>query len=464
MDLTANNLNRQLAVDDRRRDYCCRNEGKDSMRPVRVLLPLFVVLLGLASTARAAIYTAPSCSTSDVQAAINSASDGDTVIIPNGSCTWTSGISTAKQITLRGASVGGVTITYGAAANSPTTLMAFTIGNTFHTRVANLRFMPGTCTTGTQCGGVYISLQGTGQVPLMHDMYFNLPNFGLAHAVEWKLTGGVIWNTTFESTDNLGGACGDDVGSDSGSLLVKSSIDWDAASTLGTLDTNGDKNLYIEDSTFSYVLQAPDVDDNGRVVIRHNQFIASGGLTHGTTSVFGGRQVEIYDNVMTFPNPNRNISRWFWFRGGTGVITGNNVQALNGPCYPGKDSWTFTVENAKRGDNHGCCTGYMCFHQPGSGSDGTSGHTFVSAGQNPDDTFQIPDPVYVWGNSGDGASILHLNDADPVCPGTFSTTDFFQSNRDYFLDSGPKPGWTRYSYPHPLRRIAPAPPTNLRVR
>lgn len=96
---------------------------------------------------------------------------------------------------------------------------------------SNLRFMPG---TGT---GVCVELHGTGLPPLMHDCNFDLPNFQLDRAVKWEVTGGVIWNTTFESTFNLSGACGAQVGSDSGSLLVRGGPSWDTASTLGTLDT-----------------------------------------------------------------------------------------------------------------------------------------------------------------------------------------------------------------------------------
>ncbi|MGC1361822.1 MAG: hypothetical protein WA826_11650, partial [Silvibacterium sp.] len=51
---------------------------------------------------------AASCSASDVQTAINSASDGDTVLVPNATCssgtpaTWTSGITVSKGIYLNG--------------------------------------------------------------------------------------------------------------------------------------------------------------------------------------------------------------------------------------------------------------------------------------------------------------------------------------------------------------------------
>ena len=39
---------------------------------------------------------------------------------------------------------------------------------------------------------------------------------------------------------------------------------------MGTLDSTGTQNTYIEDSVFNNVGQAPDVDDNGRVVLRHS--------------------------------------------------------------------------------------------------------------------------------------------------------------------------------------------------
>jgi hypothetical protein len=435
---------------------------KSALRVRTITLAVAAVAAGTLNCSWGATINAASCAVTDVSAAIATAANGDTVQIPNGSCTWTSGISTSKQITLQGASVGGVTITHQAGAAD---LLSFTIGSSFRTTIANLRFMPG---TGT---GNYLTVDGSGLPPLLHDSYFNVPNFQLKHAVQWFVTGGVIWNTTFESTNNLSGACGTQVGSDSGSLVVKPKISWDAASTMGTLDTNCDKNLYIEDSVLSNVGQMPDVDDGGRVVLRHNQIISAAGLTHGTTSSYGGRHVEIYDNTMTYPNTKRNLNRWFWFRGGTSVITGNAIDAISGSCYGNKSSFVFAVENAQRSDGgHGCCTGYMCFHQPGSGSDGSSGHTNLSAGQSPNDSFQISDPVYIWGNSGTGSGVgkVGLNEGQPLqCgSGAFSTASFFKLNRDYFVDSGAKPGWARYPYPHPLRgSVGPGipAPSNLRV-
>lgn len=456
---------RNIYLDRARMHFLPKGTGPITMLMKRLSFIFLLSTLFSAALVHGATFTAASCNTSDVQTAINSAANGDTVVIPNGSCSWSSGISTGKQITLQGATAGGVTITHNAGSG---TLLTVNIGSSFHTTIANLNFLPG---GGT---GNYITVQGTGMVPLMHDCRFNLPNFQLQQAVQWNVTGGVIWNTTFESTQNLSGACGSQVGSDSGCLVVKPTKNWDDASTLGALDTTGTNNLYIEDSVFSNVGQCPDMDDNARVVVRHSQIIGSSGLTHGPTSTYGGRQFEFYDNAMTYPNINRNLNRYFWTRAGTGVITGNSVQALSGQCYGNKDSFTFIVESATRAQSHGCCTSYMCFHQPGSGSDGTSGHTFLSPSQTPYDSFQQSDPIYIWNNTGAGQTNVGLNDSDMSCSTGNTTATFFVRNRDYFVDgtsnpnNGAKPGWARFTYPHPLRQgtgagSSPAPPTNLQA-
>lgn len=62
--------------------------------------------------------SANSCNTSDVQAAINKATEGQTVNIPAGSCTWTSGVTlSGKGITINGAGSGRI-VAY-SVLNSP---------------------------------------------------------------------------------------------------------------------------------------------------------------------------------------------------------------------------------------------------------------------------------------------------------------------------------------------------------
>ena len=205
----------------------------------------FLISFVFSFRVEAATINAANCSSSAVQTAINSASTGDTVVIPNGRCTWTSGLSIGKQIALQGANVptrsstatDGTTITHNAGSS---TLFAFTIGSSYHTTIANLRLLINISSST----GPYVTMSGTGMVPLMHDMYFNLP-MGTALAVDWDVVGGVIWNCTFESTTSGGsGNCADgDTANDNLRLLPNSN--WDAASTTG----NGryqwnDKYLY----------------------------------------------------------------------------------------------------------------------------------------------------------------------------------------------------------------------------
>jgi hypothetical protein len=444
-----------------------------------LLISLFLSSV-LGRQAHANTVKAVSCSVSDVQAAINSANDGDTVVIPNASCSWSSGITFSKQIVLQGETAGGVTIT-DVDTNSNDSLLTITTGASFHTTLANITFLPG---SGK---GHYVTIQGSGLPPLMHDMTFNLPNFQLQNAVNWWVTGGVIWNTTFISTSNLSGACGTQVGSDSGSLAVRSNLSWNAPSTMGVLDTTGTNNLYIEDTVFSNVGQIPDLDDNARVVIRHSQIIGSSGLTHGPTGAQGGRSIEFYNDTFSYPNQNRPLNRYFWMRAGTMVVTNNDIQWINGGCYPNKNSFTVIVEGARwNTGGHQCCTGWQCWHQVGSGASSvTNTPPILSASQSPTDNFQMSDPVYIWNNRGTGQGSSHYgtNEVDPaqdnchnINPSTgqeFSTTDFYKAGRDYFYDdtsnpnNGARPGWAPYPYPHPLRGNSstppPAPPTGVTI-
>jgi len=64
-------------------------------------------------------HTATSCSYSDVSAAIAAASTGDTVLVPSGSCTWSSTLEITKAITLQGAGIGETNITGDIAYTMP---------------------------------------------------------------------------------------------------------------------------------------------------------------------------------------------------------------------------------------------------------------------------------------------------------------------------------------------------------
>src|SRR5262245_10912474 len=75
----------------RRRDEAALLEERTTMRVIAGTL-LFGLLLSAAVNVGASTITASSCSASAVQAALNRASAGDTVFIPAGTCSWTTGV------------------------------------------------------------------------------------------------------------------------------------------------------------------------------------------------------------------------------------------------------------------------------------------------------------------------------------------------------------------------------------
>ena len=58
------------------------------------------------SNANTATITASSCSQADVEVAISSASNGDIVIVPSGTCTWSTRVIVNKEITIQGQTTG----------------------------------------------------------------------------------------------------------------------------------------------------------------------------------------------------------------------------------------------------------------------------------------------------------------------------------------------------------------------
>jgi hypothetical protein len=336
---------------------------------------------------------------------------------------------------------------------------------------------------------LYVSGGGT-KVPLFHDLYIETSgraggNF--FEIVQWHATGGVIWNTTF-ANETYSLAC--DNGSDIDALLVKfDNVDWDSPSSMGNKDVqsitgrpDGTTNLYVEDSIFLRV-GGFDVDDGARVVVRHTTMHNAGGASHGPTSATGGRFIEFYDNTFLFDaadNLTTNLNRWYWTRGGGFLATGNSIPLISSQCHGVRSTFQFIVENATRSTSHKCCTASQCWHQPGSGSDGIAGQNELSAGQTGNVTYgncntgggydscQKLDPVYIWNNTGTGqtsGNLVSTNDNTNDCATGHTTANFFRSGIEYFADTssnpnnGEKPGWARYTYPHPLRQgTAPTSP------
>jgi len=367
--------------------------------------------------------TAVSCSLSDVQSAVNAVSEGGTVLIPNGTCAWSGGISTTKQIIIRaqnytptpgGTAARSVTITN----NSSSPLFSMQSGNNYHVGVGGIRFNEGTGDANA------IRFTGSGsKVPLLFDSYFqNKSRFGSAADVAlitWLAQGGVAWNIIIDGT---GFGDGGDPGPAIASVSIhfKSPRSWYTSSTMGMLDTNGAVNVYFEDSKFINT-GGGDLDDAARVVMRHSVFDGSVWITHGFTSSYGGRHWESYNNTYQVTSALRNhAGRYFWVRAGHGIFTDNVVNNASVPQNYGSPSLFVIGDNTSPGS-------YPMSRQPGWGHNGVT---------------DVSDPIYSWNNTGTQANSFGFqNGWDSIV----------KTGRDVFVNAGAKPGYSKYTYPHPAR-------------
>jgi hypothetical protein len=447
--------------------------------------------------AYAATINAASCSSANVQSAINSASNGDVVTVPAGNCTWTSRVTiSGKSITLQGAGVAQTNITDSAGG-----ALAINGDATHFVRVTGFTFIHNS-TVGC-CGVVAFNAVGTdlkGTDPpvsfRLDQVRFSVPSSpGSEHILFIETTYGLIDHVTWDipataSTQALT-IVGTQESQDSGFRA------WQRPQSLGT-----NKAVYLEDSTINYPNgaseDAVDAYDGARLVLRHNTFNGKGVGFHGTDS--GGHRsmhtAEIYNN--TFTNQSGYSVR---YRGGSGVVFNNTgmggIEIITyRKCSPPLDGWSMGPDipsmlsssdysNSGTRDNCGSGTGcnvkfcsgnreFLCRVDADCASQGISGtcSTFFDGPGKPGvngypvrdqpgtTTGQVSSPLYAWNNNQTIGVTTGGNDAQ--C-GANMNADLV-SGRDY-VNNGTtaKPGYTPYTYPHPLQTgdQGPDPPGGL---
>jgi hypothetical protein len=509
---------------------------------ITLLLALALALVAPPGVAAATINAA-SCSSADVQAAINSAVDGDTVVIPDGTCSWTSGIRiygkgiklmgggsgriiarSASSVTV-GAGIktfiteGGLTVTPGqllrvsqlgnrsnfvegalsSFVGTTLTIDATNTGGSGTPKVWIVSTVPTTVITNDSSGTLIdvkedtthnVEISGikiadgsgigrridinrngsSGKAVLLHDCWLEA---GTGGDLYWTDSNrGVIWNCSFDSSPFS-----------MAQLAVHHQADditnsWTTPSTMGSADTTGENNLYIEDSDFHAFIHATDFDNNARAVLRHNLFNNAAVGTHGPdTSLWGQRHFEVYDSEFVFNGFSDGttfpLNHWFFIRGGTFVVTDNIIPVISSADYPGKAQFEITIMNLQRGSGPNPCWGagisgaqYPAPRQAGFGRVTGSGRD--GAGRTTDSITFVGDsePFYIWNNTSNGVVNVDTSDFGE-CSSADSTSEYLLSGRDYFLNAGPKPGYAKFTYPHPLRVQAisgrPSAPTHLRI-
>ena len=176
--------------------------------------------------------TADSCSQGDVQTAINSSSDGDTVIIPTGECTWQAAVYMNKAITLQGSS--GTTIT-----NSCNIDWAGCLSSNYSSgdrRITGIGFSG----PGDDSREFNILIAGLGRWRIDNNIFDNITT---AIRIQTNDNGawGVIDNNTFQARASNSEVI--QLNGDSQSAGIEA---WTNIDTYGTVNA-----VYIEDNTFS---------------------------------------------------------------------------------------------------------------------------------------------------------------------------------------------------------------------
>jgi hypothetical protein len=501
---------------------------------------IFLLLLAVSGSAQGGIINADSVSRSDVAAAIHSAVNGDTVVIPAGASTWTTGISVSrKAIKIQGAGSGriigrsrssvgvgtgsktfatqaglsisagqiltiesmplangtidgrgtymtgkvtsysgtslvmNITVTGGSGTHdfwkietqASTTINHRTDSNTVFAlvestagsiEISGIRFTQLVDPTGNGTKTISVANTSGGKPVLIHDCWFSEPANNL-NAIDLKTNRGVIWNCSFDASP---------FGMTSGTVGLKwegGAYSWTTSSTMGAADTTGVNNVYVEDCDYHAFLNAGGIDDNGRMVLRHCLFDNAGFGTHGAdTSKYGQRHFEVYDSEFVFNSTTGdvlNLNWWFFIRGGTFIVTDCIMPLISSQDYSNKRSFNMTVMNLQRRGGPNPCWGggtrggakYPAPRQVGMGRvTGTAGYdsiTYVGDSE----------PAYIWNITGSTPSINVSDYGGNECTNPDTSANYIRSGRDYHVGT-PKPGYQKYTYPHPLRSQS-SPPT-----
>ncbi|HMR79845.1 MAG TPA: hypothetical protein PKD61_32275, partial [Polyangiaceae bacterium] len=355
--------------------------------------------------------SAASCARADVQAALQAASPGYAVMVPAGKCDWSPGVSVSgTQLIGAGSDPAGTEITAG--------LVTLTKHASEYTRLSGFRF------TG-QNAHLDVGGAATHKPYVVDHNYFRMDVAD--KALQLSANGGVLHHNELIALSWTNA----DV------FNIPTNEDWSQGPSFGMDDTNGERNIYLEDNTFTNVAETlPDGDVGSRLVIRNNTYVDSSIVFHGgyptDSSPNGGtRHFEVYGNVFQRISNSIPINKWVWVRGSTGVIANNQMDRADSPdgsSYPNKTEILLTV---------GCPDPYPVQYQVGQSS---------ATAQNPP-----PHPLAIFGNTGAGtkdANFISVAGSSTAGPPCNNADAYIKPGRDYVTSNAW--GWTPYTYPHPL--------------
>jgi hypothetical protein len=423
------------------------------MTILRTFPTVVFCLLGLCAqvgSAGAATINAATCSQAAVQSAVNSASSGDTVIVPAGTCTWSSSVQSTKAIAIKGAGIANTVINSGINSAYGVGIIQYTPSTGEATKTFELS---GFTLDGRYGSGCFLANAPDATTAItglkVHDNKF--ANGNSRAIILSGLEFGVFYKNQFQ--DNY---------------IAISSIGSEMAGWNYPLTQGGANYPYFEDNTFNQTIARGgfivETGRGGRIVFRHNAITNYGGGggevfdAHGVNGSYpsdtGTVSAEYYNNNIGLSTSTRVL----FHRGGK-MIFANNVITGSGYLemteYQG---WSYCTSapypkpqqanNSFYWNNGAPIPSLYC---PSGGC--TSCNQY-------DVTFIKPNRDY-W---------LPASGPESFRPGACASNTFYAStDTGVIFKCSPANNWTTYyrpyTYPHPLTGTAGAPssPTNLRV-
>jgi hypothetical protein len=454
------------------------------MKNIFLILVIYIVTLCVTVAASyAAVINAASVSYSDINAAITGASNGDMVVVPSGTATWSSTLSINKNIVLAGAGVGNTVITSNIGSSyliiyTPSTIVG-SPSTTPSFRVTGFTF-----NCNERSGGINLRNMTTSKhynVRIDHNKFTGSKDRNI-------LINGLV----FGVIDN------NEVIAGSGIKIFDCYADndktWNALTsyTPGTAD-----NIYYEDNSITDTDTPHSSGQGSRYVARYNTYTFNGATNpwfdmHGnqhncpstcTYENWGTMGAEIYGNIATY---GARTGGWtttmFDHRGGKAFIFNNkvtgNIQSTaqfhvreefgdsDTPIYinTGKvqkvtDSyyWNNRQDSTliKATESEDCCNAIAensDFYNQNTSFNGTVGMGCGTLSNRP---ASCTTGVGYWATDQDCSSVdsasVGVNPSSPIngtlwkCTTTNVWTEYY----------------TPYTYPHPLR--TPATPKNVRI-
>jgi hypothetical protein len=441
-------------------------------------LPVLMLLTAF-SAAEAQTINAASCNASDVQSALNSvAADGTTVVIPSGTCLWSSGVvyNQTYSTVVQGQSTTTGTCAPGGSCSAtdstiiqdninhnsgdPATFQAITApGKSF--RLTGITLQWASNNSSTSYNGL-IRINGSSQaVRIDHNHFYQL---SLIHIIPGGWLYGVIDHNLFEfGNASEMGVKPEDPGWNGVSESGPGDASWADSSHFGS-----NRFMFIENNTFQMAAGSTnhgfafDCIAGGRFVFRYNvvgYHVAT--QTHGVSGSSSNgdnerpcRAHEEYGNTFTYDtSPNgSDTNTYFSFlednEAGSGLFWNNTVTGfqtieredtvrtnnITYPQVPTPNGWGYCGSplGPSTWDGNTNSTGYPCLDQVGRGQ----GDMLTGAFPNKLDSVtgtitwpnEAPDPWYVWNITYNTFSNITMN-------GWWTNLDSAAvENRDYYLE------------------------------